>query len=61
VPKNPDGSWVKIDLKHNWGSWQKYFYEGNSWTYSLFVPHQFDKLVEHLEEKKLLLTDLIMV
>jgi predicted alpha-1,2-mannosidase len=45
VPKNPDGSFVDIDIKLNWGSWHNYFYEGNSWTYSLFVPHQFPKLI----------------
>jgi putative alpha-1,2-mannosidase len=45
VPKNADGSWVNIDIKKNWGSWQDYFYEGSSWTYSYFVPHQLDKLV----------------
>lgn len=44
-PKNADGSWVDIDLKKNWGSWQDYFYEGSSWTYSYFVPHQFSRLV----------------
>jgi predicted alpha-1,2-mannosidase len=45
VPKNADGTWINIDLKKNWGSWQNYFYEGSSWTYSYFVPHQLDKLV----------------
>ncbi|HEY3371141.1 MAG TPA: GH92 family glycosyl hydrolase [Prolixibacteraceae bacterium] len=45
VPKNADGSWVGIDMKKNWGSWQDYFYEASSWTYSYFVPHQMDKLV----------------
>jgi len=45
VPKNADGTWVDIDMKKNWGSWQNYFYEGSSWTYSYFVPHQLDKLV----------------
>jgi predicted alpha-1,2-mannosidase len=44
-PKNLNGDFVNIDLKKNWGSWRNYFYEGNSWTYSYFVPHQFDKLV----------------
>ena len=44
-PKNADGSWVNIDMKKNWGSWNDYFYEGSSWTYSYFVPHQFGRLV----------------
>ena len=45
VPKNADGTWIAIDMKKNWGSWQDYFYEASSWTYSYFVPHQMDKLV----------------
>jgi predicted alpha-1,2-mannosidase len=45
VPKSSAGKFVDIDIKKNWGSWNNYFYEGNSWTYSLFVPHQFSKLV----------------
>jgi predicted alpha-1,2-mannosidase len=45
VPKNSDGKFLSIDLKKDWGSWHEYFYEGSSWTYSLFVPHQFPRLV----------------
>lgn len=45
VPRTEDGSWIAIDPKKNWGSWHDYFYEGSSWTYSYFVPHEFDKLV----------------
>lgn len=45
VPKVLNGSFLPIDIKKEWGSWKDYFYEGNSWTYSYFVPHQFDKLV----------------
>lgn len=45
VPKRADGTWVKIDPKKNWGSWHDYFYEGSSWTYSYFVPHEFQRLV----------------
>jgi predicted alpha-1,2-mannosidase len=45
VPKKLDGSFVPIDIKKEWGSWKDYFYEGNSWTYSYFMPHQFEKLV----------------
>lgn len=46
VPKNLNGDFIPIDLKKNWGSWKDYFYEGSSWTYSYFVPHQFEKLVD---------------
>lgn len=46
APKRLGGDFIPIDLKKNWGSWKDYFYEGSSWTYSYFVPHQFEKLVE---------------
>lgn len=45
-PKTTDGKWVDIDATYNWGSWKLYFYEANSWTYSYFVPHDFDKLIQ---------------
>lgn len=44
-PRHADGIWVNIDYKKVWGSWVEYFYEGSSWTYSYFVPHQMDRLV----------------
>ncbi|MBC7867665.1 MAG: glycoside hydrolase family 92 protein, partial [Gloeobacteraceae cyanobacterium ES-bin-316] len=43
--KRLGGDFIPIDLKKNWGSWKDYFYEGSSWTYSYFVPHQLEKLV----------------
>ncbi|MBC7902031.1 MAG: glycoside hydrolase family 92 protein [Gemmatimonadaceae bacterium] len=46
APKRLGGEFLPIDLKKNWGSWRDYFYEGSSWTYSYFVPHQFEKLVQ---------------
>jgi predicted alpha-1,2-mannosidase len=46
APKKLGADFIPIDLKKNWGSWRDYFYEGSSWTYSYFVPHQFEKLVE---------------
>ena len=45
-PKMKDGKWVDINPAKRYGSWEKYFYEGNSWVYSLFIPHQFDKLID---------------
>ncbi len=45
-PKNLNGDFISIDIKKRWGSWKDYFYEGSSWTYSYFVPHQFEKLVD---------------
>jgi predicted alpha-1,2-mannosidase len=46
MPKKADGNFLKIDPKIPAGSWKDYFYEGSSWTYSYFVPHQFERLVE---------------
>lgn len=45
-PKTPDGQWIPIDATVNWLSWRLYFYEANSWTYSFFVPHDIDRLIE---------------
>ncbi len=46
MPKSLQGDFIDFDPKTNPGSWENYFYEGSSWTYSWFVPHQFEKLVE---------------
>ena len=46
APRNADGSRIMIDPKNSWGSWKSYFYEGSSWSYSYFVPHEFSKLVD---------------
>lgn len=45
-PRKANGEWISIDLTKKYGPWIEYFYEGNSWVYSLFAPHQFDKLIE---------------
>lgn len=45
-PRKEDGEWIKIDPAKRYGSWVEYFYEGNSWVYTLFVPHQFGRLIE---------------
>lgn len=45
APRKENGEWISIDPQYKWGSWVDYFYEGNSWTYSLFVPSQFGKLI----------------
>jgi predicted alpha-1,2-mannosidase len=46
VPKTLNGDFVNIDLKAYPGSWKNYFYEGSSWNYSWFAPHQFEELVK---------------
>ncbi len=45
APRQTDGRFVPIDPKQQWGSWNQYFYEGNSWTYSFFMPHDIEKLI----------------
>jgi predicted alpha-1,2-mannosidase len=44
--RNPDGTFVGVDLKVYPGSWKDHFYEGSSWMYSWFAPHQFPTIVE---------------
>ncbi len=46
APRKENGEWVAMDPVKTYGSWVEFFYEGNSWTYTLFVPHQFDDLIE---------------
>lgn len=45
VPRRENGEFVSIPVRKNYGSWVEYFYEGNSWTYTLFVPHDFKTLI----------------
>ncbi|WP_165501823.1 GH92 family glycosyl hydrolase [Pedobacter frigiditerrae] len=45
VPKELSGKFLDIDFKTYPGSWKNYFYESTSWTYSWFMPHDFEKLV----------------
>lgn len=45
-PRREDGSWVDFDQRKNYASWVEFFYEGNSWTYTLFTPHDFPALIK---------------
>ncbi len=45
TPRNADGSWVDFDPAHVYGPWVDYFYEGNSWCYTLFTPAQTEHLI----------------
>ena len=56
--KKLDGTFVNIDLKKYPGSWKDHFYEGNSWTYSWFAPHQFEKLVALCGSKEMFVNKL---
>lgn len=50
-PRRENGEWCKakdgnaFTPDHGYASWVEYFYEGNSWTYSLFVPHDVKTLI----------------
>lgn len=44
-PKAADGTWIPYDYLKD-GSWSAPFYEGTSWQYSFYVPHDVPGLVE---------------
>jgi predicted alpha-1,2-mannosidase len=46
MARKADGEWVDFDKKAYTGSWKPYLYESNVWTYSYFVPHQVQRLVD---------------
>ena len=41
-----DGNFENIDPKKFGGSWVSPFYEGKSWTYSYYVPHDMSRVIE---------------
>jgi len=47
-----NNNFVKSDPTNYASSWHGPFYEGNSWTYSYFVPHNISKLVLLMGGKK---------
>jgi len=47
TPRQADGTFFPThDTLARRGSWQFHFYEGNSWDYSWYVPHDVGKLME---------------
>lgn len=44
-PRNPDGTWAAPYMVVR-GTWPDFFYEGDLWTYSLYVPQDVRKLIE---------------
>ncbi|HEY9509995.1 MAG TPA: GH92 family glycosyl hydrolase [Verrucomicrobiae bacterium] len=51
APRRMNGSWVDYDprrdvAKASNGGVDRSFYEGSSWVYSYFVPHDFARLIE---------------
>lgn len=59
APRKKNGEWITIDPTERYGSWVEYFYEGNSWVYTLFTPHQFDTLIEMCGGKDMMIKRLI--
>ena len=47
-----DGSFKQFDVRKNAGSWKNAFYEASSWTYTYFVPHDFEGLITKMGGKE---------
>lgn len=45
LPRKKDGSWVLNQNLHQAGGLMGWTYEGNSWEYSLYVPHDVAELI----------------
>ncbi|MDR0694304.1 MAG: GH92 family glycosyl hydrolase [Prevotellaceae bacterium] len=45
APRRQNGEFIAVNPAKKYGSWVEYFYEGNSWVYTLFVPHDFERLI----------------
>jgi predicted alpha-1,2-mannosidase len=44
-PRRSDGTWLEDYSALINGAWDNFFYESNSWEYSLFVPHDMKSLI----------------
>jgi len=44
--RTQEGDFVGIDPAKFGGSWVSPFYEGRSWTYSYYVPHDMERVIE---------------
>lgn len=51
-PKKSNGNWQVNWNVHQSEGWSGWLYEGNSWEYSLYVPHNVNKLIEKVGGKK---------
>lgn len=51
-PRKKDGSWEVNWNVHRSASWRGWLYEGNSWEYSLYVPHNVSRLIQRSGGKK---------
>jgi predicted alpha-1,2-mannosidase len=50
--RNMDGSFEFIQADKVGGSWNSPFYEGSSWTYSYYVPHDFERIIDLMGGKE---------
>lgn len=50
--RKEDGSFTNMPPREYGGSWLSPFYEATTWTYSYYVPHNFDKLIELMGGKE---------
>ena len=50
--RDENGSFAFYDPKKYGGSWKRPFYEGSPWTYSYFVPHDIDTLIQLMGGKE---------
>jgi putative alpha-1,2-mannosidase len=50
--KSKDGGFVEFDYEKHPDTWSTPFYEANSWTYSLFIPHDIDGMIQKMGGKK---------
>ncbi|MDA3867901.1 MAG: GH92 family glycosyl hydrolase [Salinivirgaceae bacterium] len=51
--RKADGTFLNQDPKYLGKSWKNIFYEGSSWTYSYFVPHDIEQLMQLMGGKKM--------
>ncbi len=51
--RKADGTFIAQDPKLWGNSWKNIFYEGTSWTYSYFVPHDIEQLMTLMGGKEL--------
>lgn len=45
-PRDPNGSWLNPFSATKSGTWPDYFYEADSWEYSLYVPQDVRQLIQ---------------
>ena len=49
--RSVEGKFKEFDVRKNAGSWKNAYYEASSWTYTYFVPHDFEGLITKMGGK----------